>query len=166
MRARLRKFVLTAHVSSSVGWLGAVVVYLILATASLTSHDLQTAQAGYIVLHRVACSVIVPLSLAALLTGLVQSLGTEWGLFRHYWILVKSLLSIGAVSVLLLHLPTVSRVSRMAAQTTLSAGDFTTLRLQLVVHAAGGLLVLLTATALSVYKPWGRTSYGRRTTAT
>jgi hypothetical protein len=29
-------------------------------------------------------------------------------------------------------------------------------------HAAGGLLVLLAATTLSVYKPWGMTPYGRR----
>lgn len=165
MRARLRKFVLTAHVTSSVGWLGAIVVYLALATASLTSDDAQTAQAGYLVLHRVAYSVIAPLSLAALLSGLVQSLGTEWGLFRHYWILVKFLLTIAGIAVLLLHLPAVSRMSRMAVDTTLAASDFRTLRLQLVVHAAGGLLVLLTATALSVYKPWGRTSYGRRTGA-
>jgi hypothetical protein len=33
--------------------------------------------------------VIVPLSLAALLTGVVQSLGTPWGLFRHRWIVAK-----------------------------------------------------------------------------
>jgi hypothetical protein len=29
-------------------------------------------------------------------------------------------------------------------------------------HAPGGLLVLLAATTLSVYKPWGMTPYGRR----
>jgi hypothetical protein len=41
----------------------------------------------------------------------------------------------------------------------LSAADFAALQLQLLVHAAGGLLVLLTVTALSVYKPWGRIRY-------
>ncbi|MGH7931484.1 MAG: hypothetical protein ACREQV_27265 [Candidatus Binatia bacterium] len=40
--------------------------------------------------------------------------------------------------------------------------DFRALQIQLVVHAAGGLLALLAATILSVYKPWGMTSYGRR----
>ena len=45
---------------------------------------------------------------------------------------------------------------------TLSATDFRALRIQLVVHAGGGLLVLLMATALSIYKPWGLTPYGRR----
>jgi hypothetical protein len=91
--------------------------------------------------------VIVPLSVASLLTGLVQSLGTDWGLFRHYWILEKFVLTIGATTILFLHMPAVSRMSGVAAE---------------VIHAGGGLLVLLTATTLSVYKPWGRTQYGRR----
>lgn len=164
MSPRLRKFFLTAHVSSSVGWLGAVLVYLALATASLTSHDAEAAHAGYLLLYRVAYSVIVPLSLAALVSGLVQSLATEWGVFRYYWVLVKFLLTSVAVTVLLLHLPTVARMSRLA-QKTFSSSDFETLRLQLIIHAAGGLLVVLAATALSVYKPWGRTNYGRRTLA-
>ena len=78
----------------------------------------------------------------------VQSLGTEWGLFRYYWILVKFVLTVGAVTVLLLHVPAVSRRSGVVAE---------------VVHAGGGLLVLLATTALSVYKPWGRTSRGSDT---
>jgi hypothetical protein len=106
--------------------------------------------------------VIVPFSLAALLTGLVQSLGTQWGLFRHYWILVKFLLTTGATVVLLRHMQTASRMSGVAAETPLSSADFRALRIQLVVHAGGGLLVLLVVTTLSVYKPWGMTPYGRR----
>ncbi len=46
--------------------------------------------------------IIVPLSVAALLTGLIQSLGIQWGLFRHGG-LMKFLLTIGATSLLMLH---------------------------------------------------------------
>src|SRR5262245_24188259 len=41
MMPRLRKFARTAHVIFSMGWLGAVVAYLTLAIAALTSHDVQ-----------------------------------------------------------------------------------------------------------------------------
>jgi hypothetical protein len=34
--------------------------------------------------------------------------------------------------------------------------------LELLVHAGGGLVVLLIITVLSVFKPWGKTPYGRR----
>jgi hypothetical protein len=162
MTPRINKFVLTAHITFSVGWLGAVVAYLALAIAGLTVHDAPMVRAAYLSMELIGWYVIVPFSFAALLTGLVQSLGTQWGLFRHYWILAKFLLTTGATIVLLRHMQAVSRMSGVAAETALSSADFHALRIQLVVHAAGGLLVLLAATTLSVYRPWGMTSYGRR----
>ncbi len=162
MTPRFNKFALTAHITFSVGWVGAVVAYLALAIAGLTVHDTPMVRAAYLSMELIGWFVIVPFSFAALLTGLVQSLGTQWGLFRHYWILVKFLLTTGATVVLLWHMQAVSRMSDLAAETTLSSADFRALQIQLVVHAAGGLLVLLAATTLSVYKPWGMTRYGRR----
>jgi hypothetical protein len=162
MTPHLRKFALTAHITFSVGWLGAVVAYLALAIAGLTSHDAQMVRAAYLSMELIGWFVIVPFSLAVLLIGLVQSLRTQWGLFRHYWILMKFLLTTGATIVLLRHIQAVSRMSVVAAETTLSSADFRALRIQLVVHAGGGLLVLLAATTLSVYKPRGMTPYGRR----
>lgn len=162
MTPYLRKIALTAHIILSVGWLGSVVPYLALAIAGLTSHDAQMVRAAYLSMELIGWFVIVPLSLAALLSGLVQSLGTQWGLFRHWWILAKFVLTTGATLVLLEHMQTVSRMSRIAAETTLSGVDLHALRVQLVVHAAGGLLVLLAVTALSVFRPWGMTAYGRR----
>jgi hypothetical protein len=162
MTPRLRKLALTAHVTFSAGWLGAVVAYLPLAITGLTSQDGEMVRAAYPAMELIGWVAIVPLSLAALLTGLVQSLGTEWGLVRHHWVLAKFLLTVGGTTVLLLHMPVVSRVAGIAAEATLSGAEFGAPRVQFVVHAGGGLAVLLTATALSVYKPWGRTRYGRR----
>ena len=162
MTPRLRKFALTAHITFSVGWLGAVVPYLALAIVGLTSHDGQMVRAAYLSMELIGWFVIVPLGLAALLSGLVQSLGTPWGLFRHWWIVAKFLLTTGATIVLLGHMEAVSHMSGIAAKTTLSSADFRGLRVQLVVHAAGGLLVLFAVTGLSLFKPWGMTTYGRR----
>lgn len=72
----LRKLVLTLHVTSSVGWLGAVAAFLVLAVAGLTSRDVQTMRAAYIAMELVTGFIIVPFCLASLATGLVQSLGT------------------------------------------------------------------------------------------
>ena len=162
MTPPFRKFALTAHVTFSVGWLGAVIAYLALAIVGLMTRDVSLARAVYLSLELIGWLVIVPLSFAALLTGLVQSLGTPWGLLRYYWILAKFLLTAVATVVLLCHMPAVSRMAEIAAETALSSGDFRALRIQLVVHAAGGLLVLLAVTSLSIYKPWGMTPYGRR----
>ena len=160
MKPHVRKFALTAHITLSVGWLGAVVAYLALAIVGLISHDAQMMRAAYLSMEMIGWFVIVPFSIATLLAGLVESLGTPWGLFRHWWILVKFLLTTGATIVLLRHMQAVTRMSSVAAGMRLSAADFRALRIQLLVHAGGGLLVLLAATVLSVYKPWGMTPYG------
>ena len=162
MAPGLRKFALTLHVTSSVGWLGAVAGFLALAVAGLTSQSPQLVRAAYIAMDLTAWFVIVPLSLASLLTGLVQSLGTAWGLLRHYWILSKLLLAILATVVLLVHMQPISYMASVAAETTLSSADLRQLRIQLVADAGAALLVLLVATALSVYKPRGMTPYGWR----
>jgi uncharacterized membrane protein len=42
MTPALRKFALTTHVTSSIGWVGAVIVFIALAGVGLTSQDPQT----------------------------------------------------------------------------------------------------------------------------
>jgi hypothetical protein len=162
MTPGLRKLALTTHVTSSVGWVGAVAAFLALAIAGVGSQDAQIVRAAYLAMHLITWFVIVPLSLAALSTGIVQSLGTTWGLFDHYWIVTKILLTVLATIILLVHTQPIDHVAAMAAQTTLAAGDLRQLRLQLVGDACAALFVLLVTTALSVYKPWGMTPYGQR----
>jgi hypothetical protein len=162
MTPSLRKLLLTAHITFSVGWLGAVAAFLALAIAGLTSRDAQMVRTAYSGMELTARFVIVPLAVASLLSGLIQSLGTPWGLFRHYWVLVKLLLTIFATIVLLAKMPLIGYAARRAAETTSSSADLHTVGLQLAVHATGGLLVLFAITALSVYKPWGLTRYGQR----
>ena len=159
---RLRKFVLAAHVTSSVGALGAVAVFLALAIVGLTNEDAQTVRAVYIANGFIAWYIILPLLLAALLVGVVQSLGTPWGLFRHYWVLAKFLLTVLTIIVLLLQMEGISYIAAVAAETALSGADLLGLRRSLRFHAAGGLVVLLVTTTLSVYKPRGMTRYGWR----
>ena len=163
MTPRLRKFALTAHVTSSVGWLGAVAGFLALAVAGLTSQDAQMVRAADLAMELTGWFVIVPLSLASLLTGLVMSLGTRWGLFRHYWVLAKLLINVFATIVLLMFMQSLSHLAGVAAETTSASADLGVLRSpESVLHSGAALLLLLVATTLAVYKPRGMTRYGRR----
>lgn len=158
----LRKFVRTAHVIFTVGWLGAVAGFLALAIVGLTNPDTQTVHAVYIAMELITWYVIVPLSLVPLMiTGPLLSLGTPWGLLRHYWILVKFLINILSTLILLVHIQPISYLSRVAGDGTLSRTD-RGMQIQLVVAATAGLMALLAATALAVYKPRGMTPYGWR----
>src|SRR5688500_2863086 len=115
MTPRVRRLALTAHVTSSVGWVGAVLVFVALAVIGLTSQDAQTVRGAYLVMEPAAWFVLVPLAFASLLTGIVQSLGTTWGLFRHYWVLFKLLIAVFAAIVLLTYMETFSYLAGVAA---------------------------------------------------
>jgi hypothetical protein len=162
MPPRLRKLALTAHVTASVGWLGAVAAFLALAVVGLTSQDTHRVRAAYLAMELTASFVIVPFSFASLLTGLVQSLGTVWGLFRHYWVVAKFLITLLSTVILVVHMRPIGYMAGVAASATLSSGDYRQLRIQLVADAGAALVALLLATALSVFKPRGLTAYGWR----
>ncbi|WP_211339627.1 hypothetical protein [Hymenobacter perfusus] len=151
-----RKLMLTAHITFSVGWLGAVAVFLALAVTGLTSHDPPLVRAAYLAMGLSGWFVIVPSSFAALLTGVVQALGTPWGLFKHYWVLVKLLLTVAATVLLLVHMQPISYLAEVAAKADLSSTELRGMRLRLIADAVAALVVLLAATTISVYKPWGR----------
>jgi hypothetical protein len=162
MGARLRKLVLLTHVVASVGWIGAVAAYLALVIAALTSDSAETVQGAFIAMELVYFA-LVPLAATALITGLTQSLGSSWGLFRHYWVVIKLVLTVVAITVMLLNL---SGVSSHADHVTHSPGaDMRSEAVHQLQHAGVGLLMLLVAASLGLYKPRGMTRYGRRATA-
>jgi hypothetical protein len=157
MSAGLRKLVLTAHVTTSVGWVGAVAAYLALDVTAASSHDVEVVRSAYVAMQVLVAAVIVPLALATVAIGVVNALGTPWGLVRHYWVLAKLLLTVLATGVLLLEAQAVDAMARVAR----SPADPRDLPGSLP-HSIGGLVVLLVVTALSIYKPRGTTRYGWR----
>jgi hypothetical protein len=163
MPAGLRRLVLTAHVASSAGWLGAVAAFLALVVAGSTSQDAATVLAAYLAMALTVSSVIVPFAFASLLTGAIQGLGTPWGLLRHYWIVAKLLITVLANLLLLVHLQPIQRVAGVAAETTRSGAELLDVASGVtLVEVGAALLALLAATTLAVYEPWGMTPHGQR----
>ena len=158
----LRRLLLTAHVVFSVGWLGAIAAFLVLGVVGLThTQNAAVMRAVYPSLEFLGWDALVPLSVAALLGGLVQSLVTEWGLFRHYWVAAKFVLTVGATGLLLVHMRAVSRAAALASSGVVG-DEFSKLQVRLVIDASLAAMVLLIATGLSIYKPGGQTAYGLR----
>ena len=82
MTPALRRFTFTTHITSSVGWVGAALAFLALAVIGFTSDDAVKVRGAYLLMAPAAWFVLVPLAHASLLSGIVLSLGTTWGLFR------------------------------------------------------------------------------------
>jgi hypothetical protein len=164
MHPTIRKLLLITHITVSVGWIGAVLAYLALVIAAMTGQSDQFLRAAWIALELIGWYVIVPLALAALVTGSAIALATPWGLLRHYWVLSSLLLTAVASGVLLQHMSTVGFFASIAADAAISEVRSvlsSALRGELL-HAGVGLVLLLAIEALNVYKPRGLTAYGRR----
>lgn len=163
MGPRTRKLWLTVHVSVSVGWLGAVGAFLALAVTAVRSDDPDLVRGAYLAMDVTGWWVLVPLSVACLLTGVVQSLGTHWGLLRHYWVLATLVINVTATVVLVLFMGTLGELTdKLRASNPTDAALLELRDPSPVVHAAAALVVLLLATGLSVVKPRGRTRHGQR----
>lgn len=146
------------HVLLSVGWVGAIGAFSTLAVASF-ARDSTVARAAYLMMSVVGRGALLPLGLGALVSGIVQSLGTRWGLFRHYWVVVKLVLTSLAVAALFVHQTTAiteaTRLAADAATPVLTSGRLKELSVQLLADSALALSTLLAITLIAVYKPWG-----------
>ena len=161
MKPGIRKLALTVHIIFSVGWLGAVAGFLALNIAGLTSPDPQTVPAAYLAMDIIGWFVILPCSVGAVVTGLVQSLGTQWGLFKYYWVTVKFLLTIAATLLLLLHMQPITHAAQLAAEVPPGNAELYAAGKQLLVDACAAMVLLLAIIAISVYKPWGKIQFAR-----
>lgn len=158
MTARARRFTLTLHIATSVGWLGAVVGFLALAITGATTNDTEVSRAAFVAMDATGRIVLLPLALGSLATGTVQALWSRWGLLRHYWVATKLAATILATGVLVLYLQTLGALADLARSADTAALQSPSPAL----HAAGAALLLVIALVLSVYKPRGVTAYGWR----
>jgi len=157
---RVRKHALTAHVAASVGWLGAVAVFLALSLAGWMSPDPAVVRGAYLLMDSAARAILVPFAIASLVSGVVLGLGTPWGLFRHYWVFFKLLITTLSTLILLIYLDTFAGMAGLASD---PAAEIHVVRNPSpAVHSALALLVLGVAFVLGMYKPKGLTPWGWR----
>ena len=143
-----RKAILTLHVISAVGWLGTDLVLLTFGIAGLAGADPAVV---YPAMGLIGTVLFVPLTFVVWAIGVFNAWATPWGLFRHWWVVVKLVLTtvmLGLVFFALrpqlqdafalgVDLPREQRLSLLAAPIVSSS-------------------LLVFATAVSTYKPWGR----------
>jgi len=151
---RVRAALLTVHVAASVGWLGLDGALITLEVTGLRS-DVPGIRAGIATaMAALVCRVLMPVVLISLTSGLTLTLGTSWGLVRHWWLLAKSGIAVVlSATGLMLLLPRLHQVL---------AGGSESVQTQTLAARSAAVVLLLTATGLSVVKPWGKTRLARR----
>lgn len=161
LRPRARKAVLLAHIAAGGAWLGIDVALGVLVVAVLVPGDQLGAAVALASIGMFAVWPMTLMGLLTLATGVVLGMGSKYGLIRTWWVAVKLALNVALVAAVLFALR--PGVTELAAQ---ARGALMT---QTPPPAAADLLfppvvsttALLAAMALSVFKPWGSTPWGR-----
>ena len=154
-----RKWLLVLHVVVSVGWLGLNVGNLTLAITGLTTDDPTTQHTAFGAMYLIGGTLLIPVSLLALISGVLLGYYSKWGVVRYRWVLVKlTLTSIAVVLIPLSLLPGLRDLSELMADTP--SDQLADLgRLGMTTLSAGivSTTMYVTNAVLSVLKPWGRT---------
>ena len=160
------RLLLATHIGVSGAWLGVVLAKLVLGLAALTTAAPAVAAALYLAMDMVNVA-FPPLAIGTIGTGVLLSLGTKWGLLQHTWVATKLGLTVGVIVTAVQLGGRLVRPS-LAAPAGPTADGSTFLGLAsgptlLLALAVAHVLMLGAATVISVYKPWGKTWFGRRT---
>jgi hypothetical protein len=151
-----RKLTLTVHVAAGVGWLGVHAVLILLAVTGLTTGDATLLDAVYVTAGEVVW-LVFPFAVISLASGVVLAVGTPWGLFRHVWVTAKLVINVAMLAVSGAVLSRFVEEAADRARDGVAVGD---LGPRILVGSTAGFVLLIVATALSVYRPRGR--MGRR----
>jgi hypothetical protein len=104
--------------------------------------------------------LIIPGAVGSLLTGLIYSIWTKWGFFRHRWITVKWVINVGGILFGTFFLGVwLNSLPPLAARLGLDAlSDPIFIRNRMLNLVFGGIQTfsLVFALVISVIKPWSR----------
>jgi hypothetical protein len=144
----LRRALIVTHVAVSVGWLGLSASLLTLGLAARFTTDVTLAAACYRCMRVIADTVLSPVSLVALTSGVLLAYGRPWGLARHWWIVAKLILTLSAAALSIFALlALIGQAVRTPATATAT---------NLVIAPTVAVTTYTVIVALSVLKPWGR----------
>jgi len=143
-----RKAVLTTHVVTAVGWLGTDAVLVAFGIAGMSGADPAVI---YPALGLVGQWLFVPFSILVWLVGVFNAWATPWGLLRYWWVVVKLVITT-VMSLLVLFALRPRLLAALHEGAALPDRD----RLDLLIAPVVSTVLLVTATVLSTYKPWGR----------
>ncbi|MEV8317904.1 DUF2269 domain-containing protein [Streptomyces sp. NPDC059900] len=153
-----RRATLVVHVTAAAGWLGLTLGLLALAVAAITTGSAATTEAAARSMKLFADWLVLPLALLTLLSGLLLSLGTPWGLARHRWVYVKFWLTLATTAASAFAL----RPGLNDTVAAVSAGSPVADPTGLIAGPVVSLSAYLFMTVISLLKPWGLTRRGRK----
>jgi hypothetical protein len=154
--ARPRRLLLTLHILATVGLFGADLVLVTLGFSAVFGADPNTV---YPAARLVGETIVAPLALFSLASGVVLARLSGWGLLRYWWVTLK--LAITLVLTLAVLTVLVPRLGNAAAFAAAGAPFDVAQRLPLALAPGLATVFVILNVSLAVYKPGWRVRPGQ-----
>ena len=122
MTASQQKLLKTIHLVAIGVWLSCVILLTLLPLISSHVSNGDELYMYNVIYHFIDMDVLTPAAILTLVTGLVYSIFTKWGFFKHGWIIYKWIVTLGIIVVgtfylgpMVENLLEISDLQRMAA---------------------------------------------------
>ena len=154
-----RRWLLILHLLFVAIWFGTNVVFLILSLAASFTGDENVLQSSFTAMHLLSETSGRASIIGSVVTGILLSVLTKWGLFKYKWIIAKeimTLLSLG-VGMVGIYYWTLNAFDIVADEGMAAVHDrsFIANRNLLYCGIIFQILSLGAMYAISVFKPWG-----------
>jgi hypothetical protein len=163
-----RQALVAFHAVTSAAWLGVAVMFVALSGLALSAANVRDAQTIYETMAFFDQTMLPMATMAATTSGFALGVTTQWGIVRHWWVLIKVVLSFAVLGIAFgfLH-DALERAAAEAADLAAVGGAVADVTSSGQVVLGGFMLALVSlvgAMLLSLYKPRGMTPWARPVT--
>jgi hypothetical protein len=160
-----KNWLVSAHVASGAIWLGTGLCLVIMGIKNIDAPNADALYAINEICKFLDDFVIIPTATLSSLTGLFLCWFTNWGFFKHYWVITKWVLTTLAIVFGTFWIgPWINAMTSISATERLQALQNPLYMFDNYGIIWGGLainLTLLVIIAVSLLKPWGRRLAGK-----
>lgn len=160
LNQKKKSLLVAIHVISVASWIGGTLGMLLLGVY------LQNAANGEQLYYTLANMEIIDENLLkypallSLITGIMLSIWTQWGLVKHYWVTIKFILTILTIMIGILFLnkwtASIGEMVKDIGFATLQNQDFQTTWWSIIITGTFNLLCLVFMVFITYYKPFGK----------
>ncbi|MBP1949076.1 hypothetical protein [Virgibacillus litoralis] len=151
-----KRWLKTCHILFAAIMLGNMVTFLLLSITIAISENGQLIESSYQVMHLLSKTSVKASTFGTIITGILLSIWTKWGLFKFYWIIAKELLTIPVFALNLWGMYYWTLQAFKLIESSGARTDVFIVQAELWIGIIIQLISLLLMFGLSVFKPWGR----------
>lgn len=164
MSQNLKNWWLIFHLLFTAMWIGGGFTQLVLILIVYFTTSGEFLYSAHSFMHIFDLALIIPGALGVVITGIVLSIRTHWGLTKYYWIISKEFIAFVLIlsgGVLNIWVQDAIQITVLERLDSLHNPSYLHDRLMLLVFGACQLILLLAVIFISVRKPWGKRKSNR-----